>query len=260
MKLFSEHQLIELHDDVWLEKQRVAGNCVAKCLNMATQLVLQSNNLSKISLSNEINSFICGMKCTPTFLGYKGFPGAACISVNKELVHGIPDDYIFQDGDVISIDLGATYQSAIADAAVSFIKGSPKDKKHVELIDTCKKALDNAISQISIGKRLGCIGAGINHVVKSTTFGLITDYGGHGLSYNTPHAQPFVHNKSQSNQGVRIQAGMALAIEPMLTMKDTKTRVLNDGWTVVTNDIGVHFEKSIFIHEDRVEIITPWSI
>jgi methionyl aminopeptidase len=259
MKLFSEHQLIELHDSAWLDRQRIAGDCVAKALSLAAHLAL-NNNMSEISLSKEVESFIKSKDCIPTFLGYKGFPSAVCISVNKKLVHGIPTDYIFQEGDVISFDLGATYQGAIADAAITVIKGQAKHSDHVRLVETCKKSLENAISQIAVGKRLGCIGAGINHVVKNSGFGLITEYGGHGLSYNTPHAQPFVHNKSQSNVGVRLQPGMALAIEPMLTLKDTKTRILEDGWTVVTNDIGVHFERSIFIHDNSVEIITPWSL
>lgn len=253
---FEENQFISLKGDDWLSKQRVAGRITARALSLAKDLVLQNNNLTTNKLSEKIEEFILENSCTPTFKGYKGFPAAACISINEQLVHGIPNEYVIQDGDVVSIDLGCTYKFVIADSAITFIKGKPKNDLHVKLIETCKLSLENAIKQISIGKRMGVIGSGINHIVKNTKFSIITQYGGHGLDYDHPHAQPFIPNKSNSQTGVRIQPGMSFAVEPQIVIGEAKTRVLPDGWTVVTPGIGAHFEHSVFIHSDKVEIVT----
>ncbi len=255
---FSEINFIKLKDEHWLARQKVAGQCVAKCLTHSKELIeTQTPNLSLKDIEAECLKIIQDMKCTPTFLGYKGFPGAICISVNKQLVHGIPSDYILKSGDVVKVDLGATYQGAIADAAITIIYGQAKSSNDLLLVETCREALDAAIKAVSVGKRLGCIGNAIHHVVKRTPFKLITDYGGHGLDENIPHAQPFVANKALQNSGVRIQPGMTLAIEPMLVLGfDTKTWVSPDGWTVNSNGIGVHFEHSIYVTETDVKILT----
>jgi methionyl aminopeptidase len=115
------------------------------------------------------------------------------------------------------------------------------------------------IAAIKVGNRLGCIGHAIAQYAKNERFGLVNNYGGHGLDWNIPHAAPFVQNKAEPDEGIRIQAGLAIAIEPMFVIGSPTTRVLNDGWTVVTDDVGAHFEHSVFVHEDHVEIITDRS-
>lgn len=258
MKSFTENSLVKLKDNEWFDKQKIAGQCVARCLQTSKELIeAHTTNLSLKQIEDECLKIMLSMKCTPTFLGYKGFPGAICTSVNTQLVHGIPSNYILQDGDVVKVDLGATYEGVIADAAITTIYGPPKDKLHIELIDTCRKALDNAIAMVSVGKRLGVIGAAIHYTNKSTRFGLITEYGGHGIDMNTPHAPPFVKNKSTSQEGIRIQPGLSIAIEPMLVIGDPKTQVSSiDNWTVSTPGIGAHFEHSIFVGKDQVHIMT----
>ncbi|HVI39875.1 MAG TPA: type I methionyl aminopeptidase [Anaerovoracaceae bacterium] len=260
MPSFSETQIIKLKDKNWFDRQKIAGQCVATCLKTSKEII----ESHKPAISLKYIEAVCleiikSMNCSPTFLGYKGFPGAICASVNTQLVHGIPTDYVLQDGDVVKIDLGATYQGAIGDAAITAIYGAPKHPEHPKLIQACKLALDNAIKMVAVGKRLGVIGSAIHYINRSTRYGLITNYGGHGIDEDTPHAQPFVANKAQSLSGVRLQPGMTLAIEPMMVIGEAKTRTESDGWTVVTPGIGAHFEHTIFIAEDKVHVMTDYE-
>lgn len=257
-------QLVTLKDEKWFERQRVAGLAVAKCLAASKKMIDETTpNISLKDIEAECEKIIAEMDCTPTFKGYKGFPGAVCASVNKEVVHGIPSDYVLKQGDVVKIDLGATFEGAIGDAAMSTIYGEPKDEQHIRLLDVCQKALYAGIESIEVGKKMGCIGNAIySHVHKGlfySHFKLITQYGGHGIDYDTPHAMPFVSNKSNKDDGIRIRPGLTFAIEPMLAVGSSKTRVLDDGWTVVTPDIACHFEHTIFVGEDKVHIMTDWE-
>lgn len=256
MDQFNDNTLIHLKDEHWLARQRIAGQCVAQCLSESETIIKANNGASLKDLEQHCLTIMTKYDCSPTFLNYKGFPGAICTSVNKQLVHGIPSDYKIKSGDVVKVDLGATYQGAIADSAITAIAGKPTSFWHPELIITCQKALTHAIQAIKIGARLGAIGQAIHHVVKGSPFRAIINYGGHGIDENRPHAPPFVANKAKDTEGVRFQPGMTLAIEPMVVISPAETKVLADGWTVVTPEIGVHFEETIFIHPDRVEVIT----
>lgn len=256
MPVFSGTGLFKLKNKDWLEKQRIAGRIAANALIKLENLVKDKTELSLIELNEVAEKFITDAGGFPTFKGYKGFPAGVCISVNKQLVHGIPTDYHLQSGDVVSFDLGVTWEGAIADTAITCIYGEPISIKHIDLIRATEEALMKGIEAIQVGKRLGCIGNAIHKSVKSNGFNVITKYGGHGLDWNVPHATPFVENKSEPDQGIRIQPGLAIAIEPMLVPGPTDTKTLADGWTVVTEDMGAHFEHSVFVHEDHVEIIT----
>ena len=253
---FNTNGLFKLKNQDWLEKQRKAGKIAASALILLQQQVEEKTNKSLLELNNLAEQFIIDSGGVPTFKGYKGFPAGVCISVNKQLVHGIPNDYHLQAGDVVSFDLGVTIDGAIADTAITCIFGVPKSDKHIKIIKTTEESLIKGIEAISIGKKLGCIGNAISRHAKSNGFNVINNYGGHGLDWNTPHAPPFVMNKCSADEGFRIQPGLAIAIEPMLVPGSINTRTANDGWTVMTDDIGAHFEHSIFVHEDHVEIIT----
>jgi len=225
-------------------------------------LLLQKHTEEKITRSlTELNQLaedlIAKADGIPTFKGYKGFPAGVCISVNKQLVHGIPTDYLLQEGDVVSFDLGVTIGGAIADTAITCIYGQAKSDQHVKLILATELALMKGIQAIKVGNRLGCIGEAIYKSARGNNFSIVNNYGGHGLDWNMPHASPFVANKSTANEGIRIQPGLAIAIEPMLVIgSSAATTTGDDGWTVSTPEIGAHFEHSVFVHEDRVEIIT----
>jgi methionyl aminopeptidase len=256
---FAENGFFKLKNQDWLDKQRVAGRIAATALKKLERYVTGKTFHSTLVLSRVIEEYILKEGGTPTFKGYKGFPEAVCISVNKELVHGIPKDQVLDDGDIVSFDLGVTYEGAIADTAITCIFGTPKSDYHVKMVHATEDSLMKGIQAIEVGKKLGCIGNAIYKCAKGHGFNVINHYGGHGLDWNVPHASPFVENKSDPEKGFRIQPGLAIAIEPMLVPNSTTTKVLDDGWTVVTNDIGAHFEHSIFVHPDRVEIITDRS-
>jgi len=243
------------HD--WVEKQREAGRIASNTLLMLQGLISQKTDATPSQLNTMAENYILIEGGTCTFKGYKGFPAGVCISVNKELVHGIPKDIPLQEGDVISFDLGVTIGGAIADTAITCIYGQPKSERHVQLLKATEDSLMKGIGAIEVGKHLGVIGSAIYRCAKGYGFGVINNYGGHGLDWDTPHAAPFVANKADINEGIRIQPGLAIAIEPMLVLGTTGTKTLDDGWTVVTDDIGAHFEHSIYLHEDgKVEIIT----
>ena len=256
---FSSNGLFKLKGQDWLDKQREAGKIAAATLVGLKAQVEGKMSYSLIELNNIAEKFITKAGGIPTFKGYKGFPAGVCISVNKQLVHGIPTDYKLQEGDVVSFDLGVTIGGAIADTAITCIFGEPKSLQHVKIVKATEEALMKGIQAIEVGKKLGCIGNAIYKCAKGHGFSVINNYGGHGLDWDVPHAAPFVANKSDPEEGFRIQPGLAIAIEPMLVPGSVTTKTSDDGWTVETNDIGAHFEHSVFVHEDHVEIITDRS-
>src|SRR5271157_268447 len=254
---FSSNEFITLKDKNWLEKQRVAGKVVAGALSLLEAEVKKGTQLSLIELNILAEQFILNNDCELTFKNYKGFPAGICISVDKQLVHGIPTDYHLQDGDLVSFDLGATYKGAIADSALTCIYGIPKSEDHVRLVRATEESLIKGIAAIKVGNRLGCIGNAISKCAKGYGYGIITKYGGHGLEWNEPHVAPFINNKSTVNEGIRIQSGLSIAIEPLLVMgNSTETYLEKDKWGVLCDNVCCHFEHSVYIHDDYVEVVT----
>lgn len=264
-KSFASHQFIPLHSpEKWLEKARIAGKTVASCLSTSKKLLENQEVSNGLELSEICGKIIKETNCTATFLGYKGFPAPVCLSVGSEVVHGIPSDRSFQTGDVIKVDLGATFEGAIADAARTFIYGGKRNSEVMELINVCQGALEKATAAVKVGAQIGSIGYAIQKYISARSrFSIVTDYGGHGISYSEigkeePHISPFVANRSQFNVGARIQPGMVIAIEPIVGTRSNKTSVKKDGWTVVgeKDSLFAHFEDTLFVLEDRVEVIT----
>jgi methionyl aminopeptidase len=262
---FASNMIVSLKDDKWLNYQRIAGRIASDTLIALEQEVENKTQLSMIDLNAYAEEIITKAGGIPTFKGYgkaaNPFPAGVCISINKQLVHGIPTDYKLKIGDIVSFDLGVTIEGAIADTAITCIYGSSEDISimHYYTIVKTKMALEAGIKAIQVGKRLGCIGQAINKVGRGPGghTSVVNNYGGHGLDWNVPHASPFVANKSTENEGIRIQPGLSIAIEPMLvTGGDPTTTTGSDGWAVYTKEIGAHFEHSIFVHEDHVEVIT----
>jgi methionyl aminopeptidase len=259
-ELFHENNFVSLKNKDWLDKQRVAGRIAAETLfHLQSRIFISSVGPTLIELNEEAEAYIASKGGICTFKGYKGFPAGVCISVNKQVVHGIPTDYRLQPGDLVSFDLGVTIEGAIADTAITCIYGPPNSERHVKLVEDTEAALMRGINAIKIGERLGVIGQAIYKDAHAQGYGVINNYGGHGLDWNIPHASPFVENKSDASKGIRIQPGLAIAIEPMLTLGSVSTKTLDDGWTVVTPDLSAHFEHTIYVHEDHVEIITDRS-
>lgn len=254
MRFNEANQYIPLHGNDWFEKQKQAGEIHSTLMVEIIGLIECGDmNMTYSELSKYANSFITSKSATPTFLGFKGFPAALCISVNKEIVHGIPKNTKPSLGDVISIDFGVTVEGAIADGAYTTIYGGLKNTTNsiAEMLKLCHKALNNGISSINFDSRIGAIGDAVYKTIKDHPYGLVTRYGGHGITWDKPHTPPFVSNKAEKNQYVRVQPGMSIAIEPMLnTTRSSETKVLNDNWTVVTEGIGAHFEHTLFIKEN----------
>lgn len=250
-------EFINLKDSSWFERQKIAGRTVARCLSLAHEMIINQNNLTLKEIEAACLDLMTKNDCTPTFLNYKNsFPGAICASVNKQLVHGIPSNYQLQEGDVVKIDLGCTYKGAIGDAAITVIKGTPRSKDHVELLKATKECLEMGLGSIKIGNRIGAIGNAIYRHSRNYKFGLITQYGGHGIGWNRPHEQPFVANKALVSEGIHIQNGLSLAVEPMLVIGSTETFVKSDGWTVCGMGISAHFEHTVFIYDDKIHLMT----
>jgi methionyl aminopeptidase len=195
----------------------------------------------------------------PAFFGYKGFPGNACISVNDELVHGIPGLRKLKDGDIVSVDIGTELGGYFADGALTLPVGEIS-KQAERLLQVTKDALRIGIQQARPGNRLSNLSHAIQEFVEANGFSVIRDFVGHGIGSRI-HEDPAVPNFGSPNQGPELTAGMVLAIEPMVAQGGYEVRVLDDGWTVVTSDgnLSAHFEDTVAITENGPEVLTGIS-
>jgi methionyl aminopeptidase len=192
----------------------------------------------------------------PTFKGYRGFPASICTSVNEEIVHGIPGKRRLKEGDIVKMDVGATIDSFIGDAAISIAAGVGSQEAE-ELMNATRESLEQGIQAALPGNRIGDIGATVQAYGESRGYGVVREFVGHGVG-RFLHEDPQVPNYGQPGRGVLLRPGMCIAIEPMLNLGDWRTRILDDEWTVVTLDgmLSAHFEHTIAITEDGPEILT----
>lgn len=194
------------------------------------------------------------------FLGYQGFPDVICISVNDQVVHGIPRaDKIIQDGDIVGLDFGVRYQGMVTDAAISVIAGRAKQKRHIKLVEHTEQALTAGIMAVHDRVRTGDIGAAVEAELKrcNPAYGIVQDLVGHGVGHFL-HEGPDIPNSGRPNTGPWLEAGMTIAIEPMVTLGGKDVYVAADDWTILTDDgsWSAHFEHTILITEDGAEILT----
>ncbi|MFH1361126.1 MAG: type I methionyl aminopeptidase [bacterium] len=192
----------------------------------------------------------------PVFIGYRGYKHATCISVNEEIVHGIPGERILQEGDIVGLDIGTRINGFCGDSAATVAVGKI-DKKASQLIRATKKALSAGIKQARAGNHLGDISAAIQRVAEKEGYSVVKDLFGHGIGQDL-HEDPLIPNFGFVGQGPKLEKGMTLAIEPMLNTGGHKIRTLEDGWTVVTADGGLscHFEHTVLIKDSDPEILT----
>jgi len=192
----------------------------------------------------------------PTFKGYRGFPASICASVNEEIVHGIPGKRVLKEGDIIKMDVGATIDGFIGDAAISVAVGDVAIEA-IELMDATRLSLEEGIKAAIPGNRIGDIGAAVQKYGESKGYGVVREFVGHGVG-RFLHEDPQVPNYGRPGLGPLLRTGMCIAIEPMLNLGDWHTRILDDQWTVVTADgkISSHFEHTIAITDDGPEIMT----
>lgn len=197
-----------------------------------------------------------GSPAMPAFKGYMGYPAYLCISVNEEIVHGIPGDRIIQDGDVVSVDFGVIHKGFVGDAAKTIIVGDTT-KEIVRLSRHCKEALFLGIDQMRVGRRLHHIGEVISAVAKKYNYGNIKNFCGHGIGKKMHEDPPVFNYIKLTEPSVRLREGMVLALEPMFTLGTSDTEVLPDGWTAVTKDksIAAHWEVSVAITDGDPRIL-----
>lgn len=194
--------------------------------------------------------------CTPSFLGYLGYPANLCLSPNDVIVHGIPNEYRLVEGDIISVDAGAIYEGFHGDAAFTAGVGEISAEAQ-RLIDVTEEAMWAGIREIRKGHRLGDIGAAVHEVGASAGYGVVEEYVGHGIGREM-HEEPQVPNYGTPGKGLKLKTGMALCIEPMFNMGDRHTKVDGDGWTVRTQDgsLSAHWEHTAAITPDGTQVLT----
>lgn len=194
----------------------------------------------------------------PSFLGYQGFPDVICISVNNEVVHGIPKpNRIIQDGDIVGMDFGVTYKGMITDSALSVIAGKPKTKGHIQLVKDTEAAMMAGIAAVHDHVRTGDIGAAVEKALKHRPYGIVRDLVGHGVGHEL-HEDPNIPNYGRPNTGPWLEKDMTIAIEPMVTLGTERVVLAPDGWTVLTadNKRAAHFEHTVLITKDGADILT----
>ncbi|HEY6677788.1 MAG TPA: type I methionyl aminopeptidase [Actinomycetota bacterium] len=237
-------------------KMRVAGGIVAETID--TVLAAVEPGVSTADLDGVAEAFIRERKATPSFKGYRGFAASICASLNQEVVHGIPSPKrILKEGDVLSLDFGAIWDGYHADSAVTVFVGEPPSAEAEKLVRVTEEALEAGISQIRPGGRLSDISHAVQQVVEGAGFSVVREYVGHGVGRSL-HEDPQIPNYGLPGRGPELRPGLVVAVEPMVTMGDWKTRVLADDWTVVTADgsLAAHFEHTISVTEDGREVLT----
>ena len=238
-----------------LDIMREAGRISAAALKVAGEAV--QPGISTWEIDRIAHDYIVSQGAKPAFLNYNGFPATACISVNNEVIHGIPErKRILREGDIVSIDLGAVYNGFCGDNAYTFYCGkvSPAAER---LCDTTKEALYIGLKKCVAGSRVGDIGAAICEYCVSKGYGVVRDYTGHGVGAHL-HEDPSVPNYGKPGKGVRLLPGMTIAVEPMINEGVEDVRVLRNDWTVVTADgkLSAHFEHTVAITEGDCVILT----
>lgn len=235
-------------------RMRRAGAVVARIHEVVREAAKPGVTL--LALDAMAAEVLAAARCTSNFLNYRGFPGTTCLSVDREIVHGIPSKRRLKEGDILSLDAGAIYDGWHADAAITFGIGEIQPEA-ARLIEVTEKAMWAGIEATRPGARLGDIGYAISQVAAPHGYGVVREYTGHGIGLQM-HEDPQIPNYGTPRKGMKLKAGMAICIEPMFNLGTHETKVLDDDWTVVTADgaISAHFEHTIAITPDGTEVLT----
>lgn len=238
-----------------LQLMQHACKISAQALELAGKAV--NPGVSTYDIDALIHDFIVGAGAKPSFLGYGGFPASSCISINDEIIHGIPSrKRIIQNGDIVSIDVGAFIDGYHGDNAYTFAAGDISDEAK-KLLEATEQSLYEAIKVAVAGNRIGDIGHAVSQYVEDRGFSVVREYVGHGVGRDL-HEDPEVPNFGKAGHGVRLVPGMTIAIEPMINAGTSQVKRLSDNWTVVTADhsLSAHFEHTIVITADGPVIMT----
>jgi methionyl aminopeptidase len=237
-----------------IEVMRQAGAIVAAALDLAESRI--RTGLRTADIDQEVAEFIYKKNARPAFKGFHGYPANICISINEQVVHGIPGDRMLQNGDIVSIDIGVELNGYFGDGAKTFTVGAVSDEKS-RLLQVTQEALYKGIEMARESKRLFDISHAIQHHVENAGYSVVRDLVGHGIGQHL-HEAPQIPNFGRKNQGPRLKAGMVFAIEPMVNMGHYEVITKEDSWTVVAKDgkPSAHFEHTILVTQDEPEILT----
>ena len=246
--------MIAIKNEHELSAMRQACRITAAARALAGEMVRPG--VSTRSIDKAVYDFIVSQGAKPSFLGYGGFPASSCISVNATVIHGIPGDYVLQDGDIVSIDVGAYYKGFHGDCAATFACGAISAEAQ-KLIDVTKQSFYEGIRFATQGHRVSDISHAIQTYVESNGFSVVRSFVGHGVGAQL-HEEPEVPNFGAAGRGPRLLRGMTLAVEPMVNMGTYEVRVLKDRWTTVTADgkLSAHYENTVLITDGEPEILT----
>lgn len=247
--------MIQLKNAEQISAMQKAGRITAEALVLAGEAV--KPGITTKHLDDIIRHHIEKSGARPSFLGYGGFPASACISVNDQVIHGIPSqNVVLQDGDIVKIDVGSFIGGYHGDSARTFAVGNISDEAK-KLIRVTEESFWQGLKKLEIGARLGDVGAAIEGHVKENGYSVVRKYIGHGIGRNL-HESPDVPNYGTPGRGLRLAAGMTLAIEPMVCTGSAEVHELSDGWTVVTNDGGwaAHYENTVALTENGIIVLT----
>jgi methionyl aminopeptidase len=238
-----------------IELMRISGRVTGSILYELREFIRPG--ISTMDIDRFVDGRIRAASMIPTFKGYNGFPASACVSVNDEIIHGIPDAArILAEGDIVSVDIGATHAGYVSDAARTYPVGEI-DGEAAKIIRVCKESFFEGLKYCRTGHRLEDVGAAIQQKAESEGYSVIREFVGHGIGREM-HEDPQVRNYGRPGKGPRLLAGMALAIEPMINAGSYDVEVLQDNWTAVTKDgkLSAHYENTVIITEDMPMVIT----
>lgn len=246
--------MIRLKNEAEINKIKDSGNILYETLVGLKKLV--APGITTKELDTFAKDFIQKRGGQPAFLGYHGFPGSLCASVNNEVIHGIPGKRVLKEGDIIGLDLGVIYRGYVSDSAITLPVGKIS-KEAEELIKVTRECLSKAIEQAVYGKRIKDIAIAVYTHASRHGYGVVREYCGHGVGHEI-HEEPQVSNYPGKGPNPRLRPGMVFAIEPMINIGDHRIDHLEDEWTVVTADhsLSAHFEHTVAIFEDKTEILT----
>nr|MBN2276328.1 type I methionyl aminopeptidase [candidate division Zixibacteria bacterium] len=246
--------MIFIKTDAQIEIMRKAGRIVAKTLALVEREI--KPGITTAELDKMAEEYILSEGARPGFKGYQGFPATACISIDDEVVHGIPGSRKLVEGQIASVDLGCIVDGFYGDAAATFPVGEISEEKR-KLLEVTRRSLEAGIAQVRDGVRLGAISSTIQKVVEEAGFSVVRDMVGHGVGKNL-HEDPQVPHFGPADAGPVLKKGMVLAIEPMVNIGDYKVHQKTDGWTIVTSDgsDSAHFEHTVAVTADGADILT----
>ena len=246
--------MIKIKNSEEIQLMREAGKITAGALELASELI--KPGVSLVHIDHEIHRFITSHGAKPSFLNYNGFPASACISLNDEVIHGIPDKRLLKDGDIVKVDVGAFIKGYHGDAARTFFCGNVSEEaKRLEKFT--RESFFEGIKYATVANRLGDISHAIQEYVENAGYSVVKEFVGHGIGAQL-HEDPEVPNFGRAGRGARLYEGMTLAIEPMVNAGCADVSVLDNDWTVVTDDgaLSAHYENTVLITEHGVEILT----